>query len=432
MTLWLKPWSTGSRTRRCTAGLLIVGLLASLISGCSAPPMQSHSPAPVAKPLEDAHALSLYGQSSTFGAIDTSGEFPLPAGLEPKVDFWRNVYARWSRQQVALHDNRYLNVIYAVLTLPGDPLSASYTDEQHTFVRTRREALQAQLQDIEQRMQLQQPLTAPQQALVTYITTVAGPEALHGAADRVRSQRGVREKFKRGLEISGRYDATFKAIFRQAGLPEDLAYLPHVESSFQYQARSSVGAGGVWQFMPATAKNFMAVNAALDERFDPVASAYGAARYLSNAYQQLGSWPLAVTAYNHGVGGMKRAKSQYGTRFMDIVNLYDGPAFGFASRNFYAEFLAARDIARHPHRYFPEGIRYEPLLIRDRTVLPRAMVASRIARHYAVERSQLIQLNPAWTAAARQDKVALPSGTTVWLPSGTLQRLAQQSPKQQQ
>jgi membrane-bound lytic murein transglycosylase D len=98
----------------------------------------------------------------------------------------------------------------------------------------------------------------------------------------------------------------------------------------------------------------------VDRRLDPFVSATGAARYLNYAYGKLGNWPSAVTSYNHGIGGMKRAQNQVGTDFTHIVHQYDGPAFGFASRNYYAQFLAAREIASKPERYYSEGISYEP------------------------------------------------------------------------
>jgi membrane-bound lytic murein transglycosylase D len=182
---------------------------------------------------------------------------------------------------------------------------------------------------------------------------------LAGASERLRSQRGTRERFKRGLEISGRYDLQFRKIFRDAGLPEDLAYLPHVESSFQLTAKSSAGAVGLWQFTNAAAKTFIPGHDKRDQRYDPFVSANGAARYLSYAYGKLGDWPAAVTSYNHGIGGMKRAQNTVGNDFNRIVDNYDGPAFGFASRNYYAQFLAAREIAANPHQYFREGVSYE-------------------------------------------------------------------------
>jgi len=73
----------------------------------------------------------------------------------------------------------------------------------------------------------------------------------------------------------------------------------------------------------------------------------------------LGDWPSALTSYNHGIGGMKKAQNRMGLDFARIVKDYDGPAFGFASRNYYAQFLAAREIAVKPDAFFPEGILYE-------------------------------------------------------------------------
>jgi membrane-bound lytic murein transglycosylase D len=214
-------------------------------------------------------------------------------------------------------------------------------------------------------------------------------------------------------------------VFRQAGLPEDLAYLPHVESSFQASARSSAGAVGIWQFTLSAAHTFMNVNAALDERLDPVAAARGAARYLSYAYNKLGSWPLALTSYNHGIGGMQRAKDAFGHDFIRIVKHYDHPQFGFASRNFYAEFLAARQIASRPEQFFPEGIAYDKPLDWDRVILRTEVPVSVVARYYGAEKWQLIALNLAWTEAAKADRVPLPAGAEVWLPPGTLRRVAQ-------
>jgi membrane-bound lytic murein transglycosylase D len=258
-----------------------------------------------------------------------------------------------------VHDDRYLNVVYEIVNLPGG-ITPSYTPMQQDLIRERRGYWQYRLQELGRKVARGLSLDPDDQALIQYIATNSGStSAVYGAGERVRIQRGQRERFKRGLEISGRYDAVFRDIFRQAGLPEDLAYLPHVESSFQANAHSSAGAVGIWQFTRSAARVFMNVDGAVDERLNPVASARGAARYLRYAYDRLGSWPLALTAYNHGIAGMQRARDAFGTDFMRIVYYYNSPQFGFASRNFYAEFLAARDVARQPERFFPEGVRYE-------------------------------------------------------------------------
>lgn len=286
------------------------------------------------------------------------GTFPRPKSLEPQVRFWRNVYSTWGRSQVAIHDNLYLNVVYEVLDLPGFALEGM-TASQKDYVNERMAYWRDRLQNLETKVSARLPLSSDDQRVANlFAQNEEGLDSMQGASERLRYQRGIREKFRRGLELSGMYESRFREIFRRAGLPEDLAYLPHVESSYQANARSSAGALGVWQFTAGAARMFMNGDDSVRARLDPIASAYGAARYLSYAYGKLGSWPLAVTSYNHGIGGMQRAKSLYGQNFSRIVKDYDHPLFGFASRNYYAEFLAAREIASQPERFFPEGVTY--------------------------------------------------------------------------
>jgi len=281
-----------------------------------------------------------------------SGVFQKPSELEPAVEFWRKTYVQWRRSEVSLHDNRYLDVIYEVMVLPGD-VGESLTSDQKEMVSQRRAFWQDQLAVLESKLRYNRPLTTSDRQIIAKLQSNGRQlnRVLYGAAERVRSQRGTRERFMKGLEISRRYDRQFRQIFRDAGLPEDLAYLPHVESSFQPAAKSSAGAVGMWQFTKGAAKTFMP-GGRVDLCLDPIASAKGAARYLSYAYSKLGDWPTAITSYNHGIGGMKRAQNQVGRDFVRIVNAYNSPAFGFASRNYYAQFLAARDIASNPTPYF--------------------------------------------------------------------------------
>lgn len=295
-----------------------------------------------------------------YSTLTYSGVFPKPGALEPAVDFWRKTYAVWQRSEVAYHDDRYMDVVYEVMTLPGY-VAEGLTTEQKQVMNDRRDFWKARLAALESKLRFNAPLDAQDRQLIAKLENSGRPltAILPGASDRVRGQRGTKERFKRGLEISGRYNLQFRKIFRDAGLPEELAYLPHVESSFQPAARSSAGAVGMWQFTKAAAQTFMPGNDVVDRRLDPFASANGAARYLSYAYGKLGDWPAALTSYNHGIGGMKRAQNRMGRDFVRIVEEYDGPAFGFASRNYYAQFLAARDIAVNPEAFFPEGIMYE-------------------------------------------------------------------------
>lgn len=351
--------------------------------------------------------------------------FPTPGALKDNVVFWRRVYAEWRLNQVALHDADYPALVYEVVDLEGKA-AESLTSDQNEQIRKHRAALQQQLARVAAAGDDPSALSEQDRSLRQNIIDVAGKAALADASSRLRVQRGLRERFQRGLEISGRYDRTFRQIFREEGVPEDLAYLPHVESSFQNRARSSVGAAGMWQFTRSAGQTFMRVNRALDQRMDPMAAARGAARYLHQAYEMLGDWSLAVTSYNHGIQGMMRAKAQYGTDFSRIVNEYQSRTFGFASRNFYAEFLAAREIARDRERYFPEGVALQRPLELDSVVLDRPLRSQELARYYAVKHTELVALNAAWTSRAVRGDVTIPVGVQVWLPAGTLSRATEE------
>jgi membrane-bound lytic murein transglycosylase D len=359
--------------------------------------------------------------------IKPSAEFPLPDGLEDNVRFWRDVYARWSRDKVVVHDDRHLGLIYEVAQLPG-PVEASYTETQKEFVRALKRRWSGRLRSLQTRVRSGAKLSADEKDLRNQIEREGGTGALFGAAERVRSQRGVRELYLGGLERSGRWEPAFREVFRRHGLPEDLAMLPHVESSFQANARSSVGASGMWQFIRSTGRSYMTVNASLDERLDPVVAADAAARYLKNAYAKLDTWPLALTSYNHGVGGMTRAKARFGTDFSRIVREYDGKYFGFASRNFYAQFLAARHVARQADRYFPDGVRKQAPMTDQSVRLRYSVTVDDLARHYRVPRSALLSRNLAWLSPIRNGSRPVPAGSIVWLPQGST-RIAKGQPR---
>lgn len=361
-------------------------------------------------------------EGPSYSHIDSTAAFPVPPEIQPNVDFWRNVYSHWGRQQVALHDELYLAVVYEVINLPGSNPDG-YAPDQKALIQGRQEALKYHLRSVQDKTGRGESLTGEEAVLRDKLVAAGGTRALYGAADRVRVQRGLKERFRRGMEISGRYEPAFREAFRSAGLPEDLVYLPHVESSYQLSAVSVAGATGVWQFMPATGRLYMHVGSAVDERLDPVVSAQAAARYLGDAHSRLGSWPLAITSYNHGVGGMARAKAEHGSDFGRIVQQYQGPAFKFASRNYYAEFLAAREIANHPDTYFPGIVRQGPMT-EERIVLSASMPATQVAGHYGVSLDRLAAVNLAWREPARSGRALLPAGHTVWLPAGSTQRVA--------
>ncbi len=364
-------------------------------------------------------ASSAYNQPRANSASAESDVFPDPPGLRDAVQFWRQVFGVWRGNQVALHDNEYLGAVYEVIHLPS-----SWREElsfgQKEYIKDRREALVNRLSALENRLRYGLPLDTELQGLHDAIVKAAGKFAVYGAAQRVRQQRGMRERFLEGLQTSGRYDTHIRKVFRNARLPEDLAYLPHIESAFENHSRSQVGAAGVWQFMRSTGKLYMMINEAVDERFDPIFAARGAARYLSGAYQRLGDWGLAITSYNHGINGLAAARNEYGPNIEKIVRNYKGRLFGFASRNFYAEFLAVRSIIGNLDKYFPGGVRLDPPIDHARVRLMYPATLAQLANDYGVGAGFLQTLNPALTQPVINGRIPLPAGTELWLPKHTV------------
>jgi hypothetical protein len=271
--------------------------------------------------------------------------FAIPPDLVDNIAFWMLVFTRIGKDAGFVHDKRYPLIIYDTLQFAG------IADNQHkALVRARIGEISMHLRDIS-RGDTQAPEC---QAIVRMFERHADIGALADAGDNIRFQRGVRERFQKGLERSGAYLDTIRAIFRRYAIPSALAYLPHVESSFDLHAQSKAGATGLWQFMPGTASDYqLRIDSLVDERKDPIHSTHAAARLLRDNFAMLHRWPLAVTAYNFGPYGMKRAVEQTGSRdISDIIKAYRHSSFGFASKNFYSCFLAAAAIARHPERYF--------------------------------------------------------------------------------
>jgi membrane-bound lytic murein transglycosylase D len=341
-------------------------------------------------------------------------DFPEPPGIRPAVSFWMRVYLEAGTDGGLLHDNEHLGVVYEVIRFEG--LEGRRKDRLKDARREYWEQVLRRLaQDPTPRDEAERDiLQAFDRALGR------GPTArdLRAASERIRFQLGQRDKFREGLIRAGAYEDAMRDVFRRAGLPEDLAYLPHVESSFNIRAYSKYGAAGMWQFMRSTGRLYMNVDYVIDERLDPMVATNGAARLLGENYRALRSWPLALTAYNHGRGGMLRAKQQYGDDIAKIIRNYNSRSFGFASRNFYAQFLAARKILRNYESYFGPIDRDEPEPI-DEVVLPFYADIRDLEQFLGVPRETVQRYNPALRPPVFQSNKRIPKGYVLRLPAGT-------------
>jgi membrane-bound lytic murein transglycosylase D len=338
-----------------------------------------------------------------------SKEFPEFPEIRHNVAFWEKIYSTHSINTAVIHDRNDLSKVYEVLNLPRHNSSAIAL--QH----------QAQVQKTVEKYQM--ILTALGRGQVARTTTekrvfalFKGPRArerMTEAAQRVRSQTGQKERFKEGVIRSGAYMGEIKKIFRDNGLPTDLAYLPHVESSFDIRAYSKFGAAGIWQFTRATGKQYLQIDDAVDERRDPIVAAHGAAAYLKNSYRLLGEWPLALTAYNYGTSGMLRAQKAKGS-YGKIFQEYREGHFGFASQNFYSEFLAALYVAKK--------LEADPAIRKDSPrhsvilTLPGYIRIDKVQRHFNISTETLKELNPALRDPVYSGHKLLPKGYGLRLP----------------
>ncbi|WP_200284228.1 transglycosylase SLT domain-containing protein [Rhabdochromatium marinum] len=281
-------------------------------------------------------------------ALPAQDPFPRPQALQPNIEFWKRIYSEFDIASGLIHDSRDLSVCYTSLYLNrGAPLASQNRVIEETIDHYRDALLaladgkRADLNAFEQR------------ALEPWRRRGGLAEELRAAAERVRFQRGQEDRFRIGLKRAKAWQRQIERIFRQQGLPVGLSALPHVESSYNPKAISKVGAAGLWQFMPTTARRYIRVDDEVDERFDVIKSSQAAANLLKHNYSVLERWPLALTAYNHGLAGVRRAVRSTGSHdIARIINEYQGNRFGFASRNFYVAFIAAHDLAREPKRYF--------------------------------------------------------------------------------
>lgn len=337
--------------------------------------------------------------------------------LRSAVAFWMRVYLEATTEAGLLHDSQYLGVVYETVRF-GDVDGRRARQKQ---VDRRRRYWRDALRRIADGGE---PRDAWEKTALTLLEVELGhpPSSrdLHNAARRVRFQLGQRDKFRNGIIRSGRYEDAMRETFRREGLPEDLAYLPHVESSFNTKAYSKYGAAGVWQFMRRTGRQFLTIDYVIDERLDPMVATAAAAKLLKRNYEALGSWPLAITAYNHGRAGMARAKRRLGTDDLGvIVRDYRSRTFGFASRNFYAQFLAARRILRSYEPYFGPLVRDAPEAV-DEFELPFYLDVEDLERHAGVSRDVVRYYNPALRPPVFRSGKRLPKGYTLRLPAGTV------------
>ena len=314
-------------------------------------------------------------------------ELPVPAGLRTEIDFWKRVFGEASRDRGLVHDSLNVGVVYGEISL------------EHLSPSARRAAIRRAVRDyrtVLTRLADHRPgkLSEKEQRVLDAWGPNPSRATLRAAAGRLRVQQGMAERFKEGLIRSGRWREHILKTLEEHGVPLGVAALPHVESSFNPDARSSASALGMWQFTRSTGRRFMRIDNVMDERLDPWRASTAAAQLLAYNHRLLDSWPLAITAYNQGVGAMLRASRQLGTKDIEtVVRRYKGRTFKFAGRNFYVELIAVMEVEKEADRRFGP-LTLDPAIDYVMIEVPDYLRLDTLAGALGVSSTTLASLNP--------------------------------------
>ena len=357
--------------------------------------------------------------AQSFSLNQISDRFP-SEGFEARVAFWRAVFTQYGKQDVLLHDKNDLRLIYDVVRFTrGTGPGKSETRRQWRILRIRKKQLAAAMDSLRIRGLDSKKMDKTQQRILTVIQSVElepSPLLFKKLRNNIHAQRGIKEKFQKGIIRSGIYLREMENIFDRHGLPKELALLPHVESSFNFASRSRRGAAGIWQFMRRTARDYnLRVNRSIDQRLDPLAATDAAARYLKDSYRKLGNWPLAITSYNHGQTGIARAKRRHGSNLLTIISKYQSRSFKYASKNFYAEFLAAVEASKNYRTYWGPLPIAKPLEY-AKVFLKKAVRVRNLTRIEGLSQQVLREYNPQINKYVWTQSQILPRGFTIRVP----------------
>ncbi len=203
----------------------------------------------------------------------------------------------------------------------------------------------------------------------------------------------IKEKFSLWLSRSTKYIEIMKEILVEKGLPEDLVYLPLIESGFNLNARSRAKAVGPWQFIESTAKRYgLIVDWWRDERKDPIKSTVAAANYLKDLYKMFGDWSLALAAYNAGEGRIYKAINRVSEN--DYWMLLNTKYIPKETKNYVPKYIAAITIAKQPESFGFDNIKEHETINYEEVVIPSPTDLDVIAKCAQVDVNIIKELNP--------------------------------------
>lgn len=204
------------------------------------------------------------------------------------------------------------------------------------------------------------------------------------------------------IKRANRYFPLIEPILKANGIPEDFKYLAVIESSLNPLAKSPAGAAGMWQFMPATGREFgLEVNTNIDERYHIEKETRAACAYLKEAYQKFGNWLCVAAAYNAGQGRIStQMQRQMVDQAVDLWLVEETSRYMF-------RLLAAKAVISHPQQYgflLKREQLYPPIPYMEETVTTGIENLALFARQKGITYAQLKDANPWLRDTSLQNK----------------------------
>jgi membrane-bound lytic murein transglycosylase D len=336
---------------------------------------------------------------------------------EAQVRFWRRVYLEVSSEQALVHDTSNLAHVYQVVSSKPSSVESAKQEIRATLLKIY--SLNSGRNSVDAAR-----LTPKEQLMFEILGANEDPRAYQFAADRdrIRAQIGQRDRLENAFSISKRYLARMEEMFTEEGVPPELTRLPFVESGFVNNARSKVGATGIWQFMPKTGMKDLRITPSIDERYDPLKSTRAAARFLKSNHRILGSWPLAIMAYHHGPGLVQKAVQKLKTQdAIQIIQTFKNPSFQFASQNYLFEFLAMLDVNAMHELFFKDENATEKLPDYITVSFPVSLKLRSVVSHYKLSEYLVRVLNPHFLEPLWNGQAKIPAHYPVRIAGITLE-----------
>lgn len=323
-------------------------------------------------------------------SLPEESAFNISTEMKSRVDFWVKIYSHYTTTQGVFH-------------LIDDP-SFVLGEIDLTDI-----AKNTEMSDFKKRKKIESIVKGRKKELA---------EKFKVSSHKIRLQMGLRDRMRKALYLSGKYINQMEDIFRKENLPIELTRLVYVESSFNVFAQSKVGASGLWQIMPSVAKENRYISKNYDKRNHPIYATKLAARIMKQNYRAFKSWPLAVTAYNHGAAGVKRMiKKNKTAKIEELVSSKNvTSSWGFASKNFYPCFLAVLEVERNASELFGENLIKAKSLKLKEYKLPDHMSKTEVLKWFNGSLTRFKNMNPHLNWAAIKKKKLIPAGVPLMIP----------------